>query len=147
MTDIHIGISAAVSVEDEVPEPKIGIGPKEVWKPDISSLPDAIVNGKLIVPPGKQIVIQYPEVWRETTIMQIVKVFDETSPTETVEYYTHEGHELVKKTRVCVKGSTCSVGYVSMWDMQKGQFAATDYLTGPGYGLVYKVWLGKLPPQ
>jgi len=147
LTDIHIGISTAILVEDEVPEGKIGIGPKEVWKPDISSLPDAIINGKLIVPPGKQIVIQYPEVWRETTIMQIVKVFDETVPTEVVEYQAFEGNEIVKKTRVCIKGTTCDVGYVSMWDMQKGQFAATDYLTAPGLGLVFKVWSGKLPPQ
>ena len=136
----------AVAADDIVPE-KLGIPAKEVWKPDISTLADAVVDGKLIVPVGKQIVIQYPELWRETALMQIVKVFDETFPTEVVESLSFVKGEPFKKSVTCVKGTTCQVGYVSMWDMQKGQFAATDYLCAKECGLVIKVWTGKLPPQ
>ncbi len=138
---------AIAGSEDIVPE-KLGTPAKEVWKPDVSSFPDAVVDGKLVVPIGKDIVIEYPEPWRETALMKIMAIFDETYPTESVVIETTDkAGNVSRRTRTSVRGTTCDVGYVRLLDMQKNHFASTNYLTAKNHGLVLKVWTGKLPPQ
>lgn len=139
-------VVVAATIEDVLPE-KLGAPAREVWKPDISSLDDAVVSGKLLVPVGKDIVVQYPEPWRETSLMKIMKVFDESSPVETVEVEMVFKNEVVKRKVTQVVGTTCSVGHVRLLDMQKNHFGSTNYLTAKDHGLVLKIWTGKLPPQ
>ena len=118
---------------------------KEVWKPDISKLPDAVVDGKLVVPVGQHMIVQYPEPWRETVNWRIQFVYDETLPTEVVEAIVDDRHGPVKRTFLCVKGTTCRPGHVRLFDPQKNQYGATNYLEAQSKGLVLKVWTGKIP--
>jgi hypothetical protein len=130
----------STSVEDINPE-KIGAPPREVWKPDISKLPDAVVDGKFVLKPGQDLVVQYAEPWRETILWRVVMVYDETAPTEVVQIETKDGIE----KRVCVKGTTCSPGHVRLFDLQKTHYGATNYMEASKYGIVLKVWTGKPP--
>jgi len=126
--------------EDINPE-KIGAPPREVAKPDITKLPDAVVGGKFVLQPGQDLVVQYAEPWRETVLWRVVMVYDETAPTEVAQIETKDGIE----KKVCVQGTTCSPGHVRLFDLQKNHYGATNYLDAAKHGIVLKVWTGKLP--
>ena len=129
-------------MKEDTEEREIKIVPmREVWKPDISKLPDAVVDGKLLVPVGGEMVIQYPEPWRETVLWKIVHVYPVDSPLETVECEVMEKNEVVKRKFTCVKGTTVRPGHVRLIDMVKGQYGATNFLEAASHGLVLKVWI------
>lgn len=82
---------------------------KNVWRPDLSSLPDAVQGGKFLLKKGEKVIIEYPhEPWRDTTVWVVNHVFD------TVE---------------SVAGTTCDVGHVRLYDPAKAQFGGTNYLS------------------
>lgn len=118
---------------------------KEVWKPNIKKLPDAVIDGKFVLQPGQDLVIQYPEPWRETIVWRVQHVYDSSCPTETVECETIEKNEVVKKKFTCVEGTTVRLGHVRLFDTQKNQFGSTNYLEAQERGLILKVWVKKTP--
>lgn len=134
----------AASPEDVASE-RIGVPTREVWKPDISKLPDAVVGGKFVLKVGQDLVIQYPELWRETLIWRVVHVYDETAPTEVVEVGVMVKNEILIQKRTCIKGTTCSPGHVRLLDLQKNHYGATNYKDAEKWGLTLKVWTGKTP--
>jgi len=87
---------------------------KPSWKPDIDHLQDAVdrTTGILNVKVGDKILIQYPAMWRDTTIY-IVKSINPSHVNE--------------------------LGFVGLWDPNKMQFTCTNYITGPARGLVFKI--------
>lgn len=132
-------IEKAAGAEDILPE-RIVIPFREVWKPDISELEDAVVDGKFLLKVGQDLVIQYPEPWRETILWRVQHVFDESSPTEIVECEVMEKNEVVTRRFECVKGTTCSVGHVRLLDLSKNHFGSTNYKDAAKHGLILKIW-------
>lgn len=47
---------------------------RAIWKPSIDSLPDAVVDGALAVKEKDEIIIEYPENWRDTCIWKIIAI-------------------------------------------------------------------------
>lgn len=140
MTQTH-----AAASEDIIPEKLNSLPIREVWKPDISKLPDAVVDGKFVLKAGQDLVIQYPQPWRETILWKVVKFYDETLPTEEMEIVRSEKGETIVERYLCIKGTTVRPGHVRLLDLQKGQYGATNYMTAAHHSLVLKVWIGKSP--
>lgn len=83
------------------------------WKPDLGRLDAAVVDGQLLVPVGGKILIEYTDTpWRDTTIFVVIAI--------------DPGEQTPK-------------GYVRLWDPNKFQYAATNYLTGQDQGLTFKI--------
>lgn len=91
--------------------------PKKGWKPDISRLSDAVVDGKFIIPEGERMIIEYTqEPARDTTMWIVKKVFDEVPDEMTIQQ-----------------------GHIRLWDPEKTQYGATNYKDAQKYGLIMKV--------
>jgi hypothetical protein len=101
------------SDDDESINDVLTRAPRLGWKPKIDHLPDAIVDGQLVVGKGDKILIQYPPVWMDSAVFIICEV----DPI----------NALVDK------------GYVRLWDPNKMQYACTSYIKGPAQGLVFKI--------
>ncbi len=87
---------------------------KDCWKPDISHLDNAVVDGVLMVPIGGKLLIEYTNCpWRDTTVW----IIEEINPIE--------GH--------------LAYGHVRLWDPNKWQFGCTNYLNGQQKGLTFKI--------
>lgn len=120
---------------------------REVWKPDLSELPDAIVDGKFLLKHGQDLLIEYPEPWRETVLWKVIFVYTEDLPTEVVPVEMVVNGELVVRKTLYVRGTTVIPGHVRLLDLHKNQHGATNYLTAKDHGLVLKIWTGKVPNQ
>lgn len=95
----------------------IGKEHKKGWKPDVSNLQNAIIDGKFVIPSGAKVVIEYThEPSRDTTLWTVVKVFD-TVP----------------------EGTYVQEGYIRLFDPEKGQYGTTNYKEADQHGLVMKV--------
>jgi hypothetical protein len=95
---------------EEILNPNAHVG----WKPDVSNLQDAVIDGKLVVERGGKLLIEYFDTpWRDTTVWVIVAI----EPKDTI----------------------TSPGYVRLWDPNKMHYGSTNYLTGQRDGLVFKV--------
>lgn len=51
---------------------------RKAWRPNISKHPLAFADGKFLPVPGDTIIIQYPDVWRDTCIWTIERIDDAT---------------------------------------------------------------------
>lgn len=119
--------------------------PKEVWKPDSSTLADAIVDGKLLVSPGDDILIEYPQKWRESVVWRVCLVYDDSAPTEEVEIFVRDGSDMKIHKRTVVAGTTCPVGYMRLWDMTKCQYGSMNYKTAAECQIKIKIWAKAAP--
>lgn len=83
------------------------------WRPKIAHLPDAIVDGQLLLKEGDKVLIEYTDSpWRDTTLWVIAAI----EPPGIVEQ-----------------------GHVRLWDPNKNQYGSTNYHTAAAQGLVLKV--------
>lgn len=90
---------------------------KKGWKPKISHLSDAIVDGKFTLTKGARVIIEYTkDPYRDTSCWVVVAVFDEVPP-----------------------GSTISPGHVRLYDPEKTNFGCTNYKDVEKYGLIMKI--------
>jgi len=83
------------------------------WKPDIYDLAPAIVDEKLIVEKGQKLLIEYPDMWRDTVAWIVLAV----NPANTL----------------------TSPGYVRLYDPFRMCFGSTNFIDGPKRGLLFKV--------
>ncbi len=104
---------AKIVPKDETLEDILVSRMREGWKPDLSELEDAIVNGEFILKKGDKLLIEYGNVsWRDTTLWTVADV----EPA----------------------GNT-PAGYIRLWDPNRMYFGSTNFLTGPAQGLIFKV--------
>lgn len=90
---------------------------RRTWRPKVAHLQDAVVDGKLIVPVGGKVLIQYPkDASRDTTCWIVAAVFEAVP-----------------------EGYTVSPGYVRLYDPVRTHYGATNYLEAEALGLVLKV--------
>ena len=110
--DLEYDANASDSEEEtlqEILESKARVG----WKPDLSHLEDAVVNGTLMVGVGEKLLIEYTHLpWRDTTIW-IVNAIE--------------------------PGGGSPPGHVRLWDPSKMYYGATNYINGEQHGLVFKI--------
>lgn len=90
------------------------------WKPRISHLEDAVVDGKFVPKVGEKVLVEYvKDQWRDTVCWIVAAVFD---------------------TPEKIEGTTCSLGHVRLYDPSKTHYGTTNYLTGPSSGeIVLKI--------
>ena len=91
--------------------------PRKGWKPNISKLAPAIVDGQFVVPEGERVIIEYTqEPSRDTTMWVVVKIF-ETVPGDL----------------------TVSPGHIRLYDPERTQYGCTNYKDAQKYGLIMKI--------
>lgn len=128
VTDITAAFEAVAAADVRVPESALTPEARAVAaaletpvaeaKPDISRLPDAIVGGRLIVPPGDKIVIE-----RRASFLA--------------------GNPYLDTRTYTVKGVDEATGRLSLWDDFLQQWASDNFIAGPKNGQVYKVALSR----
>lgn len=85
---------------------------KPGWKPEIGHLPDAVQDGKFTPVVGDKIVIQYPQLWRDTTLWVVSAI---------------EPPGIDRP------------GHLRLWDPNTMSYGMTNYIDGPTSGQVIKV--------
>lgn len=98
---------------------------RDTWRPDLTNCPSAFdESGNFLPKVGDRILIQYPDLWRDTVCWKI----DAIDPENT----------LTPK------------GYVRLWDPLNYRAGTTSYIDGPRLGLLMKlpdesrVWISGL---